>query len=76
MREDLSYGAGERVSYTYKHWLNGTSYTLVTKHGYFERYIPHGAKHWQREGARQECFVLFDGNKKPSRVEVRQLKRV
>lgn len=63
------YKKGDRVSWSYKHWLNSRSSTMITKHGVFIRkinrkqtYLKHGIIE------RKMGLVLFDGNKHPSRV--------
>lgn len=62
-----------RVSWTYKHWLNSTTYTHITKEGRIVRQIR------ERGGLQRPTGyykVLFDGNKTPTKVHETKLKNL
>lgn len=53
---------GSKIKWTYKHWLNSKSSTLITKNGILIEYI-----------SEKLAKVLFNGNKHPSSVLVAEL---
>lgn len=62
-----------RVSWTYKHWLNSTTHTYITKNGTIVRQIR------ERSGLQRPTGfyrVLFDGNKTATKVHETKLKNL
>ncbi len=65
-----------RIKWTYDHALGGGVYTTITKSGNFVGLVKHTARHWEKMGAEQMAIVQFDGNKRKSRVPLKELKEV
>jgi hypothetical protein len=63
---------GDRVSWTYARYLNSVSSTQITKYGTFQSLIKHTCR-WK---GKQLAMVLFDGNKRESKVPLNQLQRI
>jgi hypothetical protein len=66
----MNYKHGDRVYYTYMHWMNSTVYTWITKEGTFIRYIK--TQQFSCDG--RKCLVHFDNNKNPSYIYELKLK--
>jgi len=62
---------GDIVEWTYKHWLNRKSYTLITKRGVIKEIT--GKVKNKRYVSRPYEKVHFDGNKHPSIVPLKEL---
>ena len=60
---------GDRVMWQYTHYYNRRSSSERVKKGEFRRQIKHTTK-YIRQGKKQLCAVLFDGNKRVSVVPV------
>lgn len=60
---------GVCVSYTYEHYLNNRSSTMISKYGTVIRTIRHRNKLYA-----QKVAVLFDGNKEESIVDIEDLR--
>lgn len=58
---------GDRVQWTYKHWLNSKQFTYITKVGTVIEMTSFKKKRFVSGGG---VKVLFDGNKHPSIKEV------
>lgn len=56
---------GDRASWTYRHWLNHKSSTLITKRGTILRLV--------NKGNKKIAVIKFDKNKYPSRVPIDEL---
>jgi len=61
---------GERIKWTYKHFVNAKSSTLRTKRGSFEGLV----RHTKTYNGLQMAIVRFDGNKRQSNVPMSELK--
>jgi len=66
----------KRVKWSYRHSLNSTSSTRITKTGTYYGKVKHTYKHWLKPGARQMAVVQFDGNKWSSHVPFNELREV
>lgn len=67
---------GAVVIWQYKHWLNSRSYIWREKSGSFVRLVRHTKQYWDtRNYPAQLAIVQFDGNKRPSRVPLSELRR-
>lgn len=55
-----SFKRGDRVAYTYQHWLNSKQFTIRQKYGTLIRYGKF--RGWHNE---MKALVHLDGNKKP-----------
>jgi hypothetical protein len=56
---------GQRVKWTYTHYLNHRSQVRITKEGELYGLVKHTCRY---KGKRQLAYVLFDGNKGLSSV--------
>lgn len=56
---------GDRIIYTYRHWLNSKSSTLIRRNGAFVRYVKS-----RKDGKIRECVVQIDTNKYTSTVSI------
>lgn len=65
---------GDRVEWIYEHSLNAISKTLIKKRGIYHSRARHTSKHWNKPGAKQMAYVLFEGNKRESLVALHELK--
>lgn len=61
-----------RVKWSYTH-VFGKSKVRKTKTGNYIRLIYHPRKFWLRHDSTQMAYVLFDGNKRYSRVPYHEL---
>jgi len=60
----MTFLIGDRVKWTYRHWLNRKSFTYITKEGTLVGSTTKG-----------KVKVHFEGNKYPSRIKLEQLER-
>jgi len=76
MKEKRTFRAGDCVKWTYKHYLNANSSTLITKRGKFIRKI-HSVvgEMYNRHGVNEFCLVHFEGNKNPSRIRIEEIEK-
>lgn len=58
---------GDLIIYQYTHWLNSRSKTVISKEGYFIRYVT------KRNGKIDKCLVMLNGNKNPSKVWINEV---
>lgn len=70
--KNKSFKKGDRVVWTYRHWLNSKSSTLLQKDGTFIETT--GKKKNKRYVSGTHAKVHFDGNKHPSVVPIKELK--
>ena len=72
----MKFKKGDRIMWLYKHHLNSKSVTIRVKHGTYIRGITiqrrDGGMSWPET---KYAYVHFDGNKNPSRVLIRELKK-
>lgn len=71
---NIQFKAGDRISWTYRHYTNSRSSFLTSKHGDYIGKVKHTVIHWRKMDATQMCFVQFDGNKRPSCVPVSEIR--
>lgn len=62
---------GDRIEWTYRHFVNSKSSTMRTKRGTFEGLIKHTARH---KGS-QMAVVRFEGNKRQSKIPLIELRK-
>jgi len=62
--EDM-FEIGDRAEWTYRHWLNRKSSTLISKRGTILRFF--------NKGNTKMVIIQFDNNKYPSRVPIDEL---
>jgi hypothetical protein len=62
--------SGDRISWQYTHHLNRRNSVERIKHGIYYGSI----KHTDRWGGEQLALVLFDGNKRTSRVPIKDVR--
>jgi len=63
---------GDKVEWTYDHWLNSKSCTRITKEGVFVRYI--NSRYKTSAINLLFCYVHWNGNKNPTRISAMYLK--
>lgn len=69
----LNLNEGERIVWTYNHWISNRSCIKKTKQGTVVRYVKSLKKHIITN---QMVIVQFDGNTKPSKVSEVQLSKL
>ena len=69
----MTLNTGDRIVYTYTHYLNSTATTQVSRHGVFLEMK--GFKKNKRYVSGTHCKVQLDRNKNPSVVPVYKLKQ-
>jgi len=67
---------GQRVTWSYKHWLNSKSFTVITKTGTFLREGSSQRKVDVMSWPERFAIVHFDGNKNSSRVKLNEIKPI
>lgn len=65
---------GDKVKWTYDHYLNSVSCTRITKVGTYFGLVRHTVKHWRKPDARQLALVRFEGNSRKSCVPVSDIR--
>lgn len=65
---------GDRIKWTYKHWLNRKSFTWITKKGVVLEIT--GKKKNVRYVSGTHAKVHFEGNKHPSIIPIKELERI
>lgn len=66
----MLFNHGDRVEWTYWHYLNSRSRIQITKTGVFRHVVKHRADYL----GNQKAVVQFDGNKRPSTVPLASLR--
>ena len=66
--------AGDKVKWSYLHWLNSKSNVTRTKTGVYLREIATmRIEGGMRNSTPTHCYVHFEGNKNPSKVLIREV---
>lgn len=65
---------GDRVEWTYKHWLNSKSFVHITKEGIFIDRVKHKKRYLAEWNIHPKARVKFDDNKNTSTVPLGELK--
>ena len=73
MKEKRTFREGDKIKWTYKHYLNSKSYTLITKVGKYIRKI--ATPICNQDDKYEYCLVHFEGNKHPSRVLISEIEK-